>query len=85
MDSGRRFPPRAGTVSTDGGTVERSGSGCVDWPCKGVGFGRDLMPTARGDPSGSFVESTRKKSSDRKGPGRPYRKPTQVGKASSLR
>ena len=45
------------------GTVERRGSGHVDWPSNGVGFGRDRMARIRGDPGPSVLESTREKSS----------------------
>ena len=86
MDSRRRFLPRPPTVelTRDRGTKGRRLCG---WPSNGVGVAtlRDRMAreTLRGDPSA--LESTRKKSFARKGAGRPYRKPTQVGKASSLR
>ena len=61
MVNGLKFPSRL-YVLKPRGTLERSGSGFVDWPCKGVGASRDLMPRMRGNPSPSFVESTGKKS-----------------------
>ena len=43
MDSRLKFRPRCAVVNHRG-TPERSVSGFVDWPCKGVGASRDLTP-----------------------------------------
>lgn len=37
MDSRLKFRPRLQCVNNPGGTLERSASGFVDWPFKGVG------------------------------------------------
>jgi len=85
MDRGRKFPPRRSSVKTHQGTQERSGGGHVDRPSNRVGASRDGNARARGDPSSSLMESTGKKSLTGEFGWRPYRKPTQVGEASSLR
>jgi len=83
MESRLTFRPRR-HVSNPSGTQERRISGFVDWPCKGVGASRDLMPSARRKTSASDLESTGEKSGWEAWRC-PYRKPTQVGEASSLR
>ncbi len=85
MDSRLKFRPRLQCVNNSVGTQERNASGFVDWPFKGVGASRDLSTRVRGNPNSSRVESTGKKSYARECCRCPYRKPTQVGKASSLR
>ena len=87
MDSRSKFRPRLQRVNNSVGTQERDASGFVDWPFKDVGSVscRDPSTRARGNPNSSRVESTGKKSYVRECCRRPYRKPTQVGKASSLR
>ena len=57
----------------------------MDWPSNRVGESRDGSARMRGNPIPSFLESTGKKSFCWELNVRPYRKPTQVGKASSLR
>ena len=61
MVSRLKFRPRSSRVEPPRDTETKMERLC-GWPCKGVGGTRDLMPTAGGDPGGSFVESTRKKS-----------------------
>lgn len=85
MDSRLIFRPRLQCVNNSVGTQEQDASGFVDWPFKGVGASRDPSTRARGNPSSSRVESTGKKSYASECCRCPYRKPTQVGKASSLR
>ena len=64
MVNGLKFPSRLYVLNLRG-TLERSGSGFVDWPLKRVGnlknF-RDVTTRARGNPSSSAVESTGEKS-----------------------
>jgi hypothetical protein len=90
MDSRRRFRPRFVCVMTPQGTLERRRSGCVDWPSNRVE--RPLTRRSRRDREGvratsipSLLESTVEKSLVGQCTKRPYRKPTQVGEASSLR
>ena len=89
MDSRRRFRPRIVYVTTPQGTLEQRRSGCVDWPSNRVDAPlterRDGTASVRGNPSASLLESTVEKSLGRQYTERPYRKPTQVGEASSLR
>jgi hypothetical protein len=87
MDSRRRFRPRVVYVMTPQGTLERRRSGCVDWPSNRVDLarGRDGTASPRGNPTASLLESTVEKSLLGQCATRPYRKPTQVGEASSLR
>ncbi len=61
MVNGLKFPSRL-YVLKPRGTLERRSSGCVDWPSKGVGFGRDRMERLRGNPRSIVLESTGKKS-----------------------
>ena len=61
MVNGLKFPSRL-SVLKPRGTLERSGSGFVDWPFKRVGASRDVMTRGRGNPDSSVVESTGKKS-----------------------
>ena len=64
MVNGLKFPSRVATLKPRG-TLERSRSGYVDWPLKGVGDlknRRDLTRSVRGNPSATSVESTGKKS-----------------------
>src|SRR5665213_3456021 len=84
MDSRLKFLPRPTHVITLPGTVERSGSGHVDRPYVRVEKSRRNVKDA-GQPIPSAVESTCKKSWLGELVGCPYRKPTQVGEASSLR
>ena len=69
------------------GTVEQRASGHVDWPSKAVGPSgpRAECETFGGDPGveSSGVDTLEKLQVEQEGC--PYRKPTQVGKASSLR
>jgi|BarGraIncu00222A_1022003.scaffolds.fasta_scaffold20252_1 hypothetical protein len=89
MDSRRRFRPRFVYVMTPQGTLEQRRSGCVDWPSNRVDAPlkerRDGTASARGNPNASLLESTVEKSLGWQCMKRPYRKPTQVGEASSLR
>ena len=89
MDSRRRFRPRFVYVMTPQGTLEQRRSGCVDWPSNRVDArskaSRDGTASRRGNPKASLLESTVEKSLGRQCMKRPYRKPTQVGEASSLR
>ena len=78
-------PPLRDEVPRDTGTKHERLCG---WPLKGVDDlknRRDLITSARGNPSARRVESTGEKSLGRQYMKRPYRKPTQVGEASSLR
>src|SRR3954463_185143 len=61
MVNGLKFPSRL-YVLNPRGTLERSGSGFVDWPLKRVGASRDVTTRGRGNPTSRFVESTGKKS-----------------------
>ena len=84
MDRGRTFPPRRMSVITQSGDTGTKWERLCGWPSNPVGVSRE--GNARGGfgrtescrvdwlekPEGEFVW-------------RPYRKPTQVGKASSLR
>ena len=83
MDSRSRFRPRLLIVEPRGDRGTKGGRLC-GWPFKGVGFGRD--PSTRdgfGLNESSGVDTREKPRAEVKG--RPYRKPTQVGEASSLR
>ena len=62
MVNGLKFPSRLQTLNP-ARTLERSGSGRVDWPSKGVGVAtrRDLMERPRGNPRSILVESTGEK------------------------
>jgi hypothetical protein len=64
MVNGLKVPSRLETLKHRG-TLERSDSGCVDWPSKGVGVAtlRDLIESGRGNPETIVVESTGEKSS----------------------
>lgn len=46
MGSGSTVPPRLAVLKLSG-TPERSASGLVDWPSKGVGASRDRMASCR--------------------------------------
>ncbi len=85
MDSRLIFLRRPIDVTTPAGTVERNDSGHVDRPSTRVGQPRRASEWCVARQTASIVESTRKKSCLGELIGRPYRKPTQVGKASSLR
>ena len=88
MDSRRRFRPRFVYVMTPQGTLEQRRSGCVDWPSNRVERpqgNRDGTASRQGNLKASLLESTVEKSLVGQCMERPYRKPTQVGEASSLR
>ena len=85
MDSRSKFRPRLQCVNNSAGTQERDASGFVDWPFKGVEQSRPEYEEGGATQLPSRVESTGKKSCARECCRCPYRKPTQVGKASSLR
>ena len=90
MDSRRRFRPRPLYVTTPQGTLEPRRSGHVDRPSNRVETllnqeFRDGTASGRGNPTTSLLASTVEKSLGWQYEGRPYRKPTQVGEASSLR
>ena len=89
MDSRRRFRPRFAYVMTPQGTLEPRRSGCVDWPSNRVEAPlkerRDGTASRQGNLKASLLESTVEKSLLGQCATRPYRKPTQVGEASSLR
>jgi hypothetical protein len=87
MASWRRFQPRPMGVTTslrDAGTKHERLCG---WPSNRVGGVTRRDGNARGSlrANPSRVESAAKKSSVKESVGCPYRKPTQVGEASSLR
>ena len=90
MDSRRRFRPRVVYVMTPQGTLEQRRSGCVDWPSNRVeaplnrASRRDRKRTGQPKRESSGVDS-REKLGVAVHATRPYRKPTQVGEASSLR
>ena len=90
MDSRRRFRPRLMYVMTPRGTLEPRRSGHVDRPSNRVETlfnqePRDGTASGRGNPTTSLLASTVEKSLGWQCWVRPYRKPTQVGEASSLR
>ena len=87
MDSRRRFRPRLMYVMTPRGTLERRRSGCVDGPSNRVGAqaSRRDRKRQRATSGASLLESTVEKSLVGQYMDRPYRKPTQVGEARSLR
>ena len=67
------------------GTVERRAGGFVDWPSKAVGVSREPSARAGGDPRTERPGVDTREKPAAEGVWRPYRKPTQVGEASSLR
>ena len=86
MVNGLKFPSRL-YVLKPRGTLERSRSGFVDWPLKGVGtlkMPRPDQERAR-QPKRNFCGVDRQEKRVGEAMKRPYRKPTQVGEASSLR
>jgi hypothetical protein len=89
MDSRRRFRPRFVCVMTPQGTLEQRRSGCVDWPSNRVDLPEKRSRRDREEQGAtltpSLLESTVEKSLVGQCTKRPYRKPTQVGEASSLR
>jgi hypothetical protein len=88
MDSWRTFQPRRLSVITTEGTLERKESGLVDWPSNCVGTGNRAETGVRECGATQFQvfwSRQARKASAGSSSARPYRKPTQVGKASSLR
>ena len=88
MDSRRRFRPRFVYVMTPQGTLEQRRSGCVDWPSNRVER-RKAIETGPQAPGATqrrvFWSRQSRKAWGWQYMKRPYRKPTQVGEASSLR
>ena len=87
MDSRRRFRPRLSVVEPAGDRGTKQGRPCGR-PFKAVGGGDPAESRAReqgGDPAlePSGVDTREKPAAEPVR--RPYRKPTQVGEASSLR
>jgi hypothetical protein len=89
MDSRRRFRPRFVYVMTPQGTLEQRRSGCVDWPSNRVDAplkSVETGPQAYGATQARvFWSRQSRKAWVGQCMKRPYRKPTQVGEASSLR
>ncbi|GEM_PF-6923295 len=85
MDSRSKFRPRLQRVNNSAGTQEQVASDFVDWSFKGVEQSRPEYEEDGATQLPSREASTGKKSCVRECCRCPYRKPTQVGKASSLR
>ena len=89
MDSWRTFQPRRLSVITTEGTLEQKRSGLVDWPSNRVGVGATQAETGVRECGATqfqvFWSRQARKASAGSSSVRPYRKPTQVGEASSLR
>lgn len=83
MDSRSKFLPRPVSVEAvrDPGTKRERPCG---WPFKGVEQSRPEYEVA-GQPKTKSCGVDRQEKLTVEDPGRPYRKPTQVGQASSLR
>src|SRR5918999_924866 len=75
-------PDHRSTLERDAGTKRERLCGR---PFKPVGASREVNTRGSLRANPSHVESAAKKSSSRESVGCPYRKPTQVGEASSLR
>ena len=86
MVNGLKVPSRLETLNPSG-TRERRSRGSVDWPSNGVG-GLKISETirrARGATQAQGLWSRPARKADGGVSRCPYRKPTQVGEASSLR
>jgi hypothetical protein len=93
MGNGSRFPCRAGCVDPEGGRGSRGIVGCRKSRCNGVAWlrGKDAAEGETGRREEDFgrlqgfPKLAAEKSLAGECPVRPYRKPTQVGEARSLR
>lgn len=84
MVNGLKVPSRL-AVLNHRGTLERRRSGFVDWPSNCVGASRDRNASSAGQPNGQVFWSRQARKALWGAARCPYRKPTQVGEASSLR
>ena len=84
MDSRSRFRPRHMIVEARGDRGTK-GERLCGWPSKGVGGNPEtrVRGSSFGEPESSGVDTREKPRGEVMR--RPYRKPTQVGEASSLR